>query len=114
MRKVSECFIIQSLFRVCKRGATSVSNVYLIILHIFSFPHGVIFRINFRQLVGSSYLNFIGSFRSVLVRSLLQVSSLQPKVRSLSHRLSALPQLTEFSLAVDERTRNNPHAVGAN
>ena len=28
-----------------------VRNAYLVILHIFSFAHGVIFRVNFSQLV---------------------------------------------------------------
>ena len=45
------------------------------------------------------------SFRS------LQVSSLQPKVRSLhTARVRSLLQLTEFGSAVDGKTRNNLYA----
>jgi len=50
-----------------------------------------------------SYWVFVIFFIFPILRS-LQVSSLQPEIAT--HRPSSLPQLTEFGLAVDERTRN--------
>ena len=67
-------------------------------------------RISSCSLCSSLKLILLLSFCQNLPFFLYYVSSyaFQPKIAP--HRLSSLPQLNEFGLGVDERTRNNIHA----